>query len=203
MSEIEGLFEIHISVDPSQIWQLEQYCNKNKIKKIMAVAPNGKHKNQLMISKWKNGKETDVIKRANLMTDNMSEEFNLTILRIKVEAMSNSKNVPLNENDINDRYFEYHIKYILDNNDLKKMCKHIENTNVAISRNIYTKTENSYLLTFRISGNKGFNNAEKIKDELIEKLKEKGFHSNDQIQKEYTVYDTNINLDDGWIKMIN
>ncbi len=71
MSDISGVFEIHISVDPVQITKLRLFTMKNKMKLILAVAKHGENPNQLMISKWTTGTVFEAVSRAKEISDQL------------------------------------------------------------------------------------------------------------------------------------
>ena len=72
--------------------------------------------------------------------------------------------------------------------------------NAHLSKNAFKKLidgKHERFITMRIYG-LGYKSAQTRFDNLILYLKSKGFKLSQQ-QREYTVYDTNLNLDNGWI----
>lgn len=202
--QIEGLFEIHITVDPDQIDLLRLFCLDQKLKPILAVASIGKNPNQLMISKFKRGTFKEIIQRMDQLQKEM-EDFGLKIVRKKIESMAHNKGVPQRINlhfEGKEYYFEFHLKYAIENSkqyrEIEKIA--IEN-DCGVSFSAF-KENIKALFTIRIAGFCGFENAEKQKNKIIDKLKEKGFHTHDQIQQEFSVFDSNPEYDDGWLKTI-
>lgn len=150
---INGLFEIHITVDQSQgLFNLWKYTyNKKDFKLILAVAENGEQKEQYMISKWKNGTYSEVIQKAKNIAIDMKQN-DILVSRIKVESMAHNNGVPETEEQYTEfmqeranqhnsvyicgrPYFEYHAKIDLkDNNidDLTKWC----NEKIELCNNI-------------------------------------------------------------------
>ena len=201
---IEGLFEIHITVNPEQIYELRIYCLEKNIKPILACSETGKNKNHLMISKWKNGNEEEAIQRAKEMAEEMKNEYKLKIERVKVEAIIHNKGIPQNINENENNYFEFHLKYSINyRNEIKKIIEKFNKNYCGmcgLSFSAFKETIN-LLITLRVNGKLGAINAEKLKDELINKLKSENIHTNNEIQKEYAIYDTNIDYDEGWLKI--
>ncbi len=191
---IYGLFEIHITVDNSQIWKLRMFCQDNKIKPIIAIMPNGDFNNQLMISKWITGNQESVFAESNKLADKM-KKYGLNIVRIKIESMANNKNVPQDENDNINTYYEFHIKLpYCDYDELKKIC---DEFSAAISFSGFKDTIN-FLITLRYSGTIGFVKAQTHQQSFHKYLENFGYKLM-SIQSEYVIYDTRPDYDNGWI----
>ena len=200
MEEIEGLHEIHITIYPSDIFALRMYCLDYKIKPILAISAYGDNPIQPMLSKFKNGSSSQVIKRAKEMVETMREDYGILPVRVKVEAMIHNKGVPEGENSCNnDNYFEFHLKIIVNHsNEWNRLANICSEKGAHLSFNAFKK-ETEPLVTLRLPGQIGSIRALQIKDELMVHLKKHGFHSNSSIQSEYSVYDSNIQLDSGWL----
>lgn len=195
---ISGLFEIHITVDNSQIWKLRMFCQENKIKPIIAIMPYGDFNNQLMISKWITGDQEHVMSECNKLVDKM-KQYGLNIVRIKIESMANNKNVPLNENNNLGTYFEFHIKLPhCDYDQLKNIC---DKYDAAISFSGFKDTIN-FLVTLRYDGCVGYVKASNHQRDFLKEFEQCGYKST-SVQSEYVVYDDRPNYDDGWIKNVN
>jgi len=196
--EISGLFEIHISVDINDIHKFRMFTFNHKMKTIMAVS--GYMETQLMLSKYKNGTQTECIAKAMLIKQQI-EESGIKVLRTKVESMGSNKGVPENENI--DRksyeYFEYHLKFSVADLEEYKMLDHLttsfDKCTTFVSYNA-VKKELVPLVTLRIVGSNGSIKANTIKDNFMNYLKSNGFTSNEGIQYEFSVYDDNMRLDD-------
>ena len=218
---ITGLFEIHITVDYSDggFYNLFNYVSKNDgMKLILAVAKEGDHRDQYMISKFKNGTEQEVIDRALQIKEEMIKE-NIEVLRIKVESMAFNEKVPVTDEDykefikverIGKPYFEFHAKIKTENiqkleeiiislREILKRWKENEtckSTFMALSFNLCGSK--IPLLTIRVYNN-GRHTSIRIKDFILEYLKKQDYHIVDAIQQEFSVYDTNDSLDKGWL----
>jgi hypothetical protein len=199
----KGLFEIHISVEPSQIINLKLFCLENSIKPILAVTHVGDNPNQLMISKFVKGNGCDAIIEANDIKKRMIKS-GIIVKRVKVEAMISNKGVPQLPftNKENSNYFEYHIKIpiktIEEYNKVHSFCQLNE---YSISFSAFKETI-SILLTLRISPSKGINYVKSKLDECIIKLKDNNINFEESIQKEFSIYDDNIDYDYNWLKII-
>lgn len=242
MNIITGLFEIHITFvnEDDSIMNLIKFKNaysEKNLKMVLAVSSKGTHLNQLMISKWKSGTSHEAICCArDLVLD--AEEYNLKILRIKVEAMASNHGVPQTNQeyinytnsikDINSSpYFEYHAKINLNGKTIDdteillsrfyaEYCNEMPETerlmnesnidastpirvNVALSINAFSVKQKP-LLTIRVY-NCGFNNAEKIKNNIIDNhIKKHECTIEGCIQREFSIYDDNKGVDYGWLE---
>ncbi len=210
-NKINGLFEIHITVSDSNIHKFRLYCLDKKLKPIMAISENCT--TQLMFSKYKNGTTQEVINKAFVMATEM-KKLDLSITRIKVESMGSNDGVPRNrieKNIKNSEYFEYHIKIPIDKteeyNHLKNIIDTYSRTNkllneteadnkveIFLSFNAFKKDPDQ-LITLRIPGYLGSIEAIKIKDDFMHYIKSNDVHTNEGIQFEYCVYDSNLLLD--------
>ncbi len=202
--EISGLFEIHITVDESFNHAFRLYCLENKLKPIHAISET--FKPQLMLSKYKNSKSVqEAIDKANSIKKDI-ENLGITVTRVKVESMGSNPGVPKNFQQIplNDsHYFEWHIKYevysMKEYQDLKDSVKSyrpggIDYATIFMSFN-NLKKEICPIVTLRVCGILGSIKATEIKDGLVDFIKSRGIHTNEGIQFEFAVYDTNVEMD--------
>ena len=201
--ETIGLHEIHITTEINDLFKLRLFCLDHKIKPILALSDYGSFPIQPMISKFKNGTSTEVIEKANKIASDMTE-YGIKVIRIKVESMIHNKGVPLEKNDLcsPNNYFEFHLKFdINDSREWNTLAKVCQEKGAHLSFNAFKK-ETIPLVTLRLAGNLGMNQAIALKDALMDHVKQAGFASNSAIQCEFSVYDNNINLDSGWLQTI-
>ena len=189
------LFEIHITVDNSQIWELKLYCAKHKYKCILAVAEKKDNKNQLMISVWKTG-DFEKVKNEMLEISADMRKHDLNILREKIEMIADITNDESLLLLVNIIYYEYHIKIPYDNTNIRKFhqiaCKH----NAMLSFSAFKETINM-LITLRYAGDMHKELINKRKNECIEYIKDILQISNFSIQSEIVLYDSCKDFDDG------
>ena len=203
-NQIEGLHEIHITTDPKDLFGLRMFCMEQKLKPILAVAGYGDFPVQPMFSKFKNGTSLEVIERAKEMERIMTDSYGIRVVRVKVEAMMHNKGVPVDpvSQCPEGSYFEFHLKIpVTDLQEWNRLADICKEKNAHISFNAFKK-ETIPLVTLRLPGHIGSKKAIELKDELMEWLKSNGFHSNSGIQCEYSVYDTNMGLDKGWLPKV-
>lgn len=216
---LDGIFETHITVDPKHNFvQLLKYIKANEkqhsIKPVFACSSN--LNNQYMISHFTRKKdEGEAIDFANRLAKEMKQDYGIKVQRVKVESHG-AKGIPHNTADYElfcdylkkryhgkagQPYFEFHVKVsshrtLLDyyqrlEDDVKEM------KGVAISYNLCSKSRHP-LLTIRCYG-VGFLKAQQYKDQVMNQLKQLGYVFEDQIQQEFSVYDSNAELDKGWL----
>jgi hypothetical protein len=204
---IKGLFEIHITVDHTThtgLYDLVRFTADHKdMKRILAVGWSGVWPNQYMISKWSNGTAVSVVTKAEGIAEDM-RKAGIVVKRVKVESMAHNDGVPVSDNQWSDNYFEFHAKVDLGTHTLEEFeedlgdLEHSEYTVLGTSFNL-TGTSGVPLLTLRVEGQLGRAFAIAEKDLVLEQLKDDGYDILGSLQSEYAVYDTNREIDDGWL----
>lgn len=207
---INGLFEIHITVDIDDFVPFSFYCWENKLKRMLACSKYGDHPQQLMLTCWKNGTEVEAIKYAKVLAEDLKLK-GMNPIRTKVESIISNDGVPENNTRFStgqghhyytkkeEEYFEYHVKMEIDKpGEWEVLAKAIKPVNAHLSYNGLNRERIVPIVTLRVYG-KGKREAEKTKDRLFELMKKAGFNTHNQIQKEYSVYDDNPNLDLNWL----
>ncbi len=217
---LDGIFEIHITVDPFTLGKnnfvsllsFVKLHEKDKgMKVVFAVSDKGN--NQYMLSYFtRKTNEKDAIDSANHISDSL-KEFGIKVIRVKVES-HNTKGTPMTRGEYkrfseylfetykaSTPYFEFHVKISGHNIDLNYIQLEkdiIQFKYTAISHNLCSKNRKP-LLTIRVY-NEGFIGAQKYKDCVLDKMKEMGYVFEDIIQQEFSVWDTNTDLDHDWIE---
>eukprot|EP01084_Bolivina_argentea_P083572 151318_1 len=209
--DVKGTFEYHITVkikNKEDVNKFVNYCKEIDIKPIFIELPYGGQIKQLMTSKYLTGIYPNILPRVYSTAYKLRNK-GFEILRVKIESLACNKGVPIYDNDIQYeapmRYFEFHFKVLLSNkNEKLKLMKLGKKYNAHTSRNSFKSFENGKFINFLTmrTFNKGSINA----------LKEFSILKNDLIknkfeiigtEKEYAVYDSNLELDNGWVKKIN
>jgi hypothetical protein len=215
---LPGIFEIHITVDPRNNYvKLVSFIEQNekiiKLKVIHAITSIGN--NQYMISHFtQKDNINDVIDKATYLANKM-EEFGLIIKRVKVESHS-MVNAPQNNSEYlilekylkdtfntSKPYFEFHAKVNnkTDGFTIEKLEQDVAHFgNISVSYNLCS-AHMKPLLTIRLF-DCGFIEAENYKNYVLNNFKQIGYGF-EALQQEFSIYDTNQKLDDGWIKYVN
>ncbi len=216
---LNGIFEIHITVDPQnnfvRLLEFVKYYEKTKSLKIV-YAVSSITNNQYMISHFtRKSDEKEAIDNALHIAKDMCS-FNIKVNRVKVESHG-AEGTPVTKKDyqlffkwlknkyknepIGTPYFEFHVKVSANRKEeqyfslLERDVKNFKFT--AISYNLCSQNRHP-LLTIRVYG-EGFSEAEKYKDFVINQLKNRGYVFEDQIQQEFSIYDSNSKMDEGWL----
>lgn len=212
-----SIYEGHITLSHSdktlsfeeQKKQFTDLCSKLGVKAILIELQSGKPVNgnfQFQTSQWFNRPFNEVRKS---MKD-MSKEFmdnQWIVERQKIEATPSlrigSENCPIEDDEIKDfpstNYFEFHAKVSMTDNN-KQIIEQLSKDHQAhLSRNAFKKFDqyDHRFLTLRLRGI-GQKTAFAKFDALLDSLKD----ANIEIagtQREYAVWDTNHQLDAGWI----
>lgn len=216
---LKGVFEVHITVEHKHGYvQLLNYAKKHEKTKGMKVvfAASIKNNNQYMLSYFTR-KDDDMIAVENAKKIVSELEHNgINVLRLKVEGHG-VIGTPITtedylgvshylKNKYNGKngvpYFEFHAK-VSNNTKFHNFCyENLERDashykNVAISHNLCSGTKLP-LLTVRVY-DVGFLEAQTYKDHVLERMKNLGYIFVDKIQEEFSIYDSNSSLDDGWL----
>lgn len=196
---INGLFEIHITVDETEPFALFQFCGAYECKMIYAITETGNK--QMMISKFVNGTPKTTLEKMRKLEDCMQKSYGMTIKRSKIESMMFNDGVPA-EGIVPGTYWEFHAKAEVESlNDLTVFCltENTEKTRVNWSVNICGSKKP--LLTLRMY-NCSRNSAVEQKDAILARFKMANFHVDGQIQREFAIYDSNQTLDHDWLCLV-
>lgn len=127
------------------------------------------------------------------------------VVRIKIEAMVYNQDIPVEDGEVSrhpsTHYFEFHIKaLLLDNTDLKALEHHCTEQGAHLSKNAFKQMANGYhqrFVTLRLE-QVGRSSAQARFQALVKSLRSH-YIQLAQPQQEYTVYDSNLQLDAGWL----
>jgi len=187
-------YEIHITVDHNQFILVKKVCLLHSIKYIFVKNDKGDNPFQLIITKWVNvGSNEQAIEEATKLSELLREE-GLTTLRDKVEmeliSDTNIELAGLSE------YFEFHIKVLVNLEEYllveEVSKKHNAYLSIGIDKEVYLMPYIS--LRFHSITRE---EALKRKDSLIEDIKL--ISKPIRVHQELCFYDTNEDLDKGWI----
>jgi len=200
----EGTFEIHIIVKPEEQAKLFAFCKDKSFhtEKMFNVHPTcaqafyGKCANQIMVTYWFNGTVDLVVDSAKQVAKKM-ENFGLTILRVKVEAMAHNKNIMKCSGS---HYFECHFK--IEIQDLKQW-ETLADICLKFGSHLFFNpySHKGYFVPVitlrRYDCNK--DTAQNACDDLIKVIEQAGFKKPEKVQSEYAVLDSNVWLDEDWM----
>lgn len=204
----KGIFEVHLIVKPNdQALLFAFYMDKNNhnekcadMRPTLALSFYGKHPCQPMLTFYVSGSDQDAISLAKKMSANM-EAYGMTILRLKVEAMAHNKYVQSLYRSKKDNYFEFHFKISITNlqewNQIRDICLKY---GAHLFFNPYSKKGTMYPVVTLRRYDVDLASAEQECDDLIKEIKAQGFDDPiNGVQREYSILDTNVYLDEGWL----
>lgn len=207
---IKGLFEIHVTVDhtgPTALHDLVTFTlPRVDVKRTAAINPRGDWPNQYMITKWSHGTEAEVTARALHLADEV-RAHGLSIKRIKVESVASNDGVREVCATRPGTYFEFHGKIALQGHTYGHLSADVlfaardldaRRTAFGISFNLTGHT-GAPIVDLQVDADGGRDHAMAQKDALIDGLKLFGYDIIGTLQSEYVVYDTNKDLDAGWL----
>lgn len=199
---VEGIFEYHVTVETNDIDKFVETCHCLRVKPVVIMLNSGEHVKQVMTSNFVMGIYPNNLKSIQELAKKL-EMSGFPSCRLKIEARvssrSKSRGIPLTAEQMSvwkDAYFEFHFKVKVDQGGTERLFDLCRRKNGLIAWN-GLKPEGFYLITLRIcsgglpealSANKNFKNY----------LRSNGYTIL-QNQKEFVVYDSNPDLDKGWI----
>lgn len=199
-----GLFECHITVvlSGNRVQDFCESCYALNAKPIVIELSSGATSFQPMLSKRLSGEAIAVLASIEELEAQLSAQYDVT--RIKVEAALSNHGIPSTNGDaissVRDCYFEHHVKVLLDKTEDRELLRrNLESLQGHLSRNALNQlgdTEQRFI-TQRFYNTGQMEAAENL-EKLINFLTLEKITILDQI-REYNIYDSNVDLDSGWI----
>ena len=196
---MRGLFEVHLITEPEYQTNLFGYITNLNDKNLIRPRPTcahalyGDYPIQPMLTFWINGKLNDVEEITNKIRSDMIHN-GIPIIRTKIEAMAHIEGVP---NECSDgHYFEFHFKInISSTKDWNDIANLIIPFGGHLFYNPYSKTLNPIITIRRYTS---LSDLETIFEE-VKNLLEENKYVITQPEKEYSVSDSNVDLDKNWL----
>lgn len=201
-----SLFEAHITVDCASseiVRRFREACGSFGLKAIRIELPEGAHPTHLISASFHRGSLTSVEAEVATLTA-LFDARGLHVTRQKIEALLRNPMVPASDTEARARprseYFEFHVKIavttVSDIAALRGLC---ERFGARLSRNASNEMNDGLLLHFATirAYAHGRPSAERHFELFLAALRSGGY-SLSNILREYTVFDTNASLDDGW-----
>lgn len=201
-----GTFEAHVTVDAADLAERERFqtaCDEMGVKSVLIELPRGQTRSQPMTSTYHRGELAEVVEQvAGLSRSLRQRGFRVT--RLKLEAVTTNEGVPASDEEARafpaGNYFEFHVKLTLpaasDLEELRAVCTRHK---AHLSSNARKRDGDAAqrFVTMRLYG-VGRDTAEAKFDELYLELVGMGYPLSNQL-KEYAIYDSNVEVDAGWI----
>lgn len=138
----------------------------------------------------------------------LAREFELVgfaVARVKIEAMVNNRDVPVSDKQAQvlptTNYFEFHVKVTLAPSDIEMLAQLCLDHDAHLSLNAFKYGQHGQqqrFITMRMYG-VGLHTARLRFNNLLAVLRAKKLKLS-QPQQEYSIFDSNINLDAGWFE---
>ena len=198
---IRGGFEAHLTVELSgdRRTDFEALCGELGVDCIGIELPDGVHRAQPMTASHHRGELADVIGEVEALHARIVAA-GFTIVRTKLEASASNDGVPPPDDD---GYFEFHVKVRVDREQparLVELGRLARACGGRLSRNDRRRDElaSQRFVTMRVY-RASRTIAEAQLDALLAALDAAGF-DRASIAREYTLYDSRIELDAGWLE---
>lgn len=199
---IKGLFEVHLITKPEYQSALFGYItdftaeNRKNIvrpRPTCAHALYGDYPIQPMLTFWVTGSTDEVTETVKEIEVDMNSK-NIPIIRTKIESMAHNEGVP--DKCEQDHYFEFHFKVNIKNTtEWNKLVELIIPYGGHLFYNPYNKTLKPIVTIRRYTS---LTDLEKTYELVVEVLRQNGL-STDSLEKEYSLFDSNVYLDNNWL----
>ncbi len=205
--EFTGEFETHITVclhHLDDLSRLHQWCVDRGLKYLHILLDRGLTVSQPMLTRRGRGSLTHQLAIATALCQTLNSE-GFPAVRIKMEVSSTHSSVPKSTAEAQqqhpNRYFEHHIKVLLDpSTEITSLVELAEQQSAHLSRNILQIRHDHYherFITQRCIG-VGQDTAQQRLQKLLAAIAALGYVAI-AVEPEFVVYDSNFDLDKGWI----
>jgi hypothetical protein len=208
MQEYRGEFEVHVTVglpDQGGWGRFHSWCTLHDCKSVHIVLARGEHIEQPMAT-WRRSGTTlpAVLSDARHLAAELQND-GFRVVRIKVEASTLNQDVPESDEEASghptSNYFEHHVKLLRIRaapcDGLMRVC--VERF-AHLSRNAWREQgqgKEERFVTLR-SHRVGKGPSDRQLQELLDSLNAIG-EQVIEVESEYCVYDSNLDLDRGWL----
>lgn len=208
MRDYRGDFEVHVTVrvaGEAALCAFREWCGQRAFKCVRIVLARGEHPEQPMAA-WRRRGTTlpAVIEEAQRDADE-AQRAGFVVVRVKVEAAPHNAEVPRHDADAvghdGRNYFEHHLKL---QRDATAPCDALLQTcqrhGAHLSRNAFrqpTQGQEERFVTLRSYGVGSLSSCQQ-RERLLAALAALGERVIEH-ESEYCVYDSNLDLDAGWL----
>ena len=186
---VRGVFEAHLTVETSRAADFAALCVSLGVKHVAIELAAGAHASQPMTASYHRGELAAVVAEIDSLHAKILEA-GFAIVRVKLEAMLSNDGLP----EGGDGYFEFHVK--VRDPELERLAAICKRHDARLSRN--DRKHHERFVTMRVYG-AGRIAAEQKLDALLAALTAEG-HTVAGVAREYTIYDSRIELDAGWLE---
>jgi len=209
-NQYTGTFEAHITIcaeSPAILQRFQQICQQLNVKCILIELPNGVMRSQPMTASHHRGNLAQVCTEVHSLAQQIWQA-GFQVNRVKIEAMVYNQDIPVTDREVAlhpvTNYFEFHIKALLaKDTDLEALRQHCAAQGAHLSANAFklnTNGQHQRFITLRLY-KLGRNSAQGRFQALLTSLRGQRIVLM-QPQQEYTVFDSNLELDAGWLEKL-
>lgn len=206
MLNYRGNFEIHLTVaETERLERFQAWCETERCKCVWIVLARGLRMQQPMASWRRAGTILPEVLEEARQRASVLEAAGFRVVRVKIEADPANEQVPMTNDAASLEpagcYFEHHVKlrrHVDSGRDLLLQICHRHSAH--LSHNAWRKSVDGMeerFVTLR-SYQVGCSEAEQQLQNLLAALQVAGEHVL-EVESEYSVYDSNLALDDGWL----
>lgn len=200
-----GTYEAHVTVaarDEDGLRSFGAACGRLGVKHLQIELARGEARFQPMTASYHHGTLAEVRAEVDGIARVLAAEgFDVT--RVKIEAVGDNHDIPRTDADARDRrggYFEFHVKVAVPPDGVAELGARCEREGAHLSRNAQKALgggREARFVTLRVP-DVGRAAAEARFAALLASLAETGLPLTHRL-REYTVYDSNVDLDRGWL----
>lgn len=201
-----GTFEAHVTVKTGtqdDVARFAALCGELGVKHVLIELPQGETQSQPMTASYHHGTLNEAIQEVHAIARALAAGgFDVT--RVKLEAVGSNRDVPEDDaqaKQLPQNYFEYHVKVMLPPGaDMDALRGMIAGHNAHLSKNARKVRADGWserFVTLRVY-RAGRRTAEVRFGALVGLLESTGWHLGQKI-REYTVYDSDVGVDRGWL----
>jgi hypothetical protein len=206
--EFTGEFETHLTVrlgEAESTDRLRDWSAGRGLKCTHIVLARGRTASQPMLTRYGRGALSAEVEAAKRLSDDLAGE-GFEVSRIKIEAAPGNRDVPRTDDEAahhpRDRYFEHHVKLLLDAiAGVDPVTSIAQRHQAHVSRNalrVRADGRHERFVTQRCHG-VGSETAHRKLDALLNALTEQRYEVID-VEQEFVVYDSDLTIDAGWIQ---
>lgn len=206
--EFTGEIETHLTVHLSEtktIAELQTWGAAHGLKCLHIILEQGNAPSQPMLTKRAGSKLSDEFAAASRLKELLISE-GFPVLRIKIEAAPWNEDVPQSAAEVieqsPERYFESHIRILCGKEaDNSELIEAVTPHSAHLSRNALRQRENDSEERFvtQRSAKVGYVESRRRLNAILSAIRNLGYTVID-VEEEYVVYDSNLEIDAGWIK---
>jgi hypothetical protein len=206
--EFTGELETHLTIclsESKSIEHLRDWGAAHGLKCLHIVLEQGEVISQPMLTRRSTGKLTNEIDGANRLK-NLLIADGFSVSRLKIEAAPWNEDVPQSAAELKEhlsqRYFESHIRIICNKDaDNSELIEAVKPHSAHLSRNALSccveGLEERFVTQRCRTG--GYAESWKRLNTLLREIRALGYTVID-VEEEYVVYDSNLEIDAGWIQ---